>query len=66
MPQQQVDTLINNTIAVTMNGRREVITDASIAISAGTIIEVGKTGDMANRLSAREVIDGRQFVATPG
>jgi 5-methylthioadenosine/S-adenosylhomocysteine deaminase len=66
VPQQQVDTLIDNTIAVTMNGKREVITDASIAISAGTIIEVGKTSEMAYRIRGRQVIDGRQFVATPG
>lgn len=66
MAHQQVDTMINNTTAVTMNGKREVITDASIAISAGSIVEVGKTGEMSSRLQARDVIDGRQFVATPG
>jgi cytosine/adenosine deaminase-related metal-dependent hydrolase len=66
VPQQQVDTLINNTIAVTMNGNREVIHDASIAVSEGSIVEVGKSSDLAGRIQAREVIDGRRFVVTPG
>ena len=66
VPQQQIDTLINDTIAVTMNGNRDVINDASIAISGNSIVDVGKTSELAGRYSAAEVIDGRRFVVTPG
>jgi 5-methylthioadenosine/S-adenosylhomocysteine deaminase len=66
MPRQMVDTLINDTMVVTMNARREVITDASVAIAEGKIVDVGKTSDVTARMEAREVIDGRRFVATPG
>jgi 5-methylthioadenosine/S-adenosylhomocysteine deaminase len=66
MPRQMVDTLINDTMVVTMNARREVITDASVAIAEGKIVDVGKTVDVAARIEAREVIDGRHFVTTPG
>src|SRR3954452_6481690 len=66
MPQLPVDTLITNTIAVTMNARREVITDAAIALRNGNIVDVGKTAELAEMYSAREQIDGQRFVATPG
>jgi 5-methylthioadenosine/S-adenosylhomocysteine deaminase len=66
MAQTPIDTLINNTLVVTMNARREVITDASVAIRNAQIVEVGKTDDIAPRVQASEVIDGRRFVVTPG
>jgi cytosine/adenosine deaminase-related metal-dependent hydrolase len=66
MPQLPADTLINDTIAVTMNGNREVITGASIALRDGRIIGVGKTADVAKRYQAAEVIDRSRFVVTPG
>ena len=66
MPLQVVDTVINNALAVTMNARREVVADASVAIMEGRIVGVGKTAQLADRFEAREVIDGTRFVVTPG
>jgi cytosine/adenosine deaminase-related metal-dependent hydrolase len=66
MPQEPADTLINNTIVVSMNGNREVISDATVAIGEGRIIGMGKTADIASHYQAAEVIDGQRFVVTPG
>lgn len=66
MPRRTVDTLINDTIVVSMNARREVITAASIAIAGGSIVEIGKTADVGAHVEAREIVDGRGFVAAPG
>lgn len=66
MPRQEVDTLIDNAMVVTMNPRREVVTDATVAIADGSIVGVGKTAVLGDRFDARELIDGRRFVVTPG
>jgi cytosine/adenosine deaminase-related metal-dependent hydrolase len=58
------DTLIEHALVVTMNGSREVITDGAVAIQGSEIVGVGKTGSLS--VDAREVIDGRRFVVTPG
>src|SRR5579871_748967 len=47
-----------------MNGTREVITDGAVAIRGSEIVAVDKTESVA--VDAREVIDGRRFVVTPG
>lgn len=66
MPRQMIDTLIIDTMVVTMNAKREVLTDGSIAIHDGRILEVGKTSDISSRFESATVVDGRNFVATPG
>jgi cytosine/adenosine deaminase-related metal-dependent hydrolase len=66
VPTELADTLINNTMVVTMNAQRHVITDASIVVRGDRIVAVGKTADLLDRFVAAEVIDGRQFVVTPG
>ena len=66
MPRQLVDTLINDTLVVTMNAGREVISEASIAIRDGQLVYVGKTADTAELFEAGDVLDGRRFVVTPG
>jgi cytosine/adenosine deaminase-related metal-dependent hydrolase len=66
VPLESADTLINNTMVVTMNPDRHVVTDASVVIKGDRIIAVGKTGDVAPRYQAAEVIDGQRFVVTPG
>src|SRR5579871_5501385 len=47
-----------------MNGTREVITDGAVAIRGSEIVAVDKTESVA--VDAREVVDGRRFVVTPG
>src|ERR1700722_2496891 len=66
MPREAVDTLISNALIVSMNARREIISDASIALRDGRIVDIGKAADVAERVDARDLIDGRDFVVTPG
>jgi len=61
-----VDLMIVDTILVTMDAERRIIKDGAIAVSGGTIVAVGKSSDLKRTCSARETIDGRRFVITPG
>src|SRR5579871_3433747 len=61
-----VDTLISGAILITINESREVFMDGAIAIQADRIVAVGRRTDIEAQVSAREVVDGRGFVATPG
>ena len=51
--------------ALTLDGERRIIQDASIVIEGQQITRVGKAADLADT-SADRVIDGRRFVVTPG
>ncbi len=61
-----VDTLIVHTLVVTMNAERHVIRDGAVAIKGDRIVAVGKSDVVEASVTAREVIDGRRFVVTPG
>lgn len=61
----QADILITGATVITMDAQRRVIRDGAVAIAGDTIVAVGKSADMAH-IEAREVIDGRRFVLTPG
>jgi cytosine/adenosine deaminase-related metal-dependent hydrolase len=63
---ETVDTLVEHALVVTMNARREVITDGAVAIRGSEIAGVGKTAELGARFEPRERIDGRRFVVTPG
>jgi cytosine/adenosine deaminase-related metal-dependent hydrolase len=63
---QHADTIIKNTLVVTMNGRREVIRDGAVVIVADRIAAVGKTAEVAGAWSSNDNIDGRRFVVVPG
>lgn len=60
------DTLIMHTMVVTMNTARHIILDGAIVLKADRIVAVGKTAELEKQVSARETIDGRRFVITPG
>jgi cytosine/adenosine deaminase-related metal-dependent hydrolase len=49
-----------------MDDRRRVIVDGALAIAGDRIVAVGKREALARTVSARERIDGRRFVVTPG
>lgn len=66
MPIAMVDTLIRDTIIVTMDGERRILKDAAIAITGDRISHVGKTADILPQVEARTVVDGRRFVVVPG
>lgn len=63
---QRADTLVTDTLVVTMDDERRVITDAAIAIKDGRIAAVGKTAAITQQWRADDVLDGRRFVVTPG
>ena len=60
------DTMITNTLVVTMNERREIIKDGAVAIKDDRIAAVGKTAEIVADWEAAETIDGRRFVLVPG
>ena len=60
------DTLITGAIIITMDSGRRVLTDGALAIAGDRIVAVGKAFELARLVEAREVIDGRRFVMTPG
>lgn len=61
-----VDLLIVHTLLVTVDGERRIIRDGALAVRGSQIVAVGKTVDLERDYAAREVIDGRRFVITPG
>lgn len=62
-----VDTLITNIDwLLTVDADRRILTDAAIAIAAGTIVAVGKTAEVMAGHTAERTLDGRDRVATPG
>jgi len=62
MPSLKID---NARFVVTVDPQRRIMRDASILIDNGRIARVGKAAELAG-VSAERVIDGRNFVVTPG
>jgi cytosine/adenosine deaminase-related metal-dependent hydrolase len=60
------DTMIAHAIVVTMDAARRVLLDGAVAWKVDRIVAVGKTADLERDVTAREKIDGRRFVVTPG
>ena len=65
-PSLAADTLVVHTTIVTMDATRRVILDGAIAWKADRIVAIGKTAELERVVTARETIDGRRFVVTPG
>jgi cytosine/adenosine deaminase-related metal-dependent hydrolase len=63
---EQVDTLIEHAIVVTMDGGRRVLRDGAVAVRGTDIVDVGPASDVSPRYDPRDRIDGRRFVVTPG
>jgi 5-methylthioadenosine/S-adenosylhomocysteine deaminase len=59
-------TLLTGALIVTMDGVRRILTDSALAIQGDRIAAVGPTRELQQRFEAREVIDARRFVITPG
>ncbi|MBI1197975.1 MAG: amidohydrolase family protein [Phenylobacterium sp.] len=60
------DLLISGATLITMNAERQVIEDGALAVAGDRIVAVGKREALARTVQAKEVVDGRRFVATPG
>jgi len=71
MSQQQnqmneADILIEHGVVITMDSARRILWDGSVAISAGRIIAVGSTKELAGTIRAQRVIDARRKAVLPG
>ena len=60
------DLLLSGATVVTMNAHRYVIADGALAIRGDRIVAVGKREALARSVRARQTIDARRFVLTPG
>ena len=60
------DLLISGATLITMDAERRVIEDGAIAVAKTRIVAVGKREALARTVRARETLDARRFVATPG
>lgn len=60
------DLVISGATLITMDAQRRVIEDGAIAIAGERIAAVGKREALARTVQARQTLDGRRFVATPG
>lgn len=66
MHMRPADTMISHALVVTMDAERRVISDGAVAWEDDRIVAVGKTADLERTVVAKETIDGRRFVVTPG
>jgi len=62
----EADLLIAGATLVTMDAKRRVIADGAIAIRGDRIAAIGKRADLEREVRARERLDARRFVASPG
>jgi cytosine/adenosine deaminase-related metal-dependent hydrolase len=62
----QADLLIRGATVITLNARREVITDAAVAVAGDRIVAVGKRAEVEPAVEARDTLDAARFVMTPG
>lgn len=61
-----VDLLLDDGYVVTVNPRREMIANTSIAVREGTIVAVGKASELNERFSARKRISAKGKLVLPG
>ena len=62
----EADLLLAGATIVTMNADRHVIADGALAVSGDRIVAIGKREALARSVRARETIDARRYVLTPG
>ncbi len=65
-PKIKADLMISGATLITMNSEHQVITDGALAIRGDTIVAVGKDAQLQTEVDATRIMDGRQFVVTPG
>lgn len=63
---QQVDTVIDHGIVVTMDSARHVYDDGAVAIRGDSIVAVGSTGEINSRYHATHTIDAPSEIVMPG
>lgn len=65
LPPKSADTLITDTILITMNAARDVLTSAAIAFEGGRISWIGPSA-AAGAIEAKVKVDGSNRVISPG
>jgi cytosine/adenosine deaminase-related metal-dependent hydrolase len=62
----EADLLVSGATLVTLDAERRVIADGALAIAGDRIVAVGKRAEVRAQVNAKEILDGRRFVASPG
>jgi cytosine/adenosine deaminase-related metal-dependent hydrolase len=62
----EADLLISGATLITMNTDRHVILDGALAIAGDRIVAVGKREALARTVHAKETMDGRRYLISPG
>ena len=60
------DTLIIGGTLITMDAERRIVRDGALAVRGDRLAFAGKRSDAERRFTARETIDAKRFVITPG
>lgn len=61
-----IDFLVKNAVIITVDPKRRVFMDGAIAVDQSRILDIGPSADIAGKYEARNVLDGRRFIAMPG
>lgn len=61
-----IDLLMINGTVITMDKDRRIISDGSVAVHKGRIIDVGNTEELISKYEAEEIVDCTDYVIMPG
>lgn len=61
-----IDIIIEGGTLVTMDDKRKIIHDGSIAIEKGAIIDVGKNEEISGKYKAKQVLNAEKHAVLPG
>ncbi|MEJ5201270.1 MAG: amidohydrolase [Anaerolineales bacterium] len=61
-----IDLMICNAQIITVDTQRRVFENGAIAIEGNKILEVGKSGELMQKYTARRVLDATHFIVMPG
>jgi len=61
-----IDLLLQNGAIITMDARRQVLRNASVAVDGGKIVFVGPAQEAGRKYTAKKVIDCENHVMLPG
>lgn len=61
-----VDILIENGTILTMNPQNQILSEGTVAIRDGVIVDIGPTKDLAAKYDARRLLDAANMVVMPG